>query len=143
MKYCQKCGKEIEDNATFCPSCGARVDGVEVVTKTANIKEKSIVTCIILSILTCGIYTLIWMAKETDDANKVYSKAIEVSGGTVVLLTLVTCGIYGFYWAYKMGKAVDSEKGGESNSILYLLVYFLAGIITLAIFQNELNEHAA
>ena len=23
MPYCTKCGKEIEDNAKFCPSCGA------------------------------------------------------------------------------------------------------------------------
>lgn len=24
MKYCSQCGKELEDNANFCPSCGAR-----------------------------------------------------------------------------------------------------------------------
>lgn len=27
MKYCSKCGKEINDTDTFCPSCGNKVDG--------------------------------------------------------------------------------------------------------------------
>ncbi len=26
MKYCSKCGKQIEDNNEFCPYCGARTD---------------------------------------------------------------------------------------------------------------------
>ena len=24
MKYCSQCGKQLEDNANFCPSCGAK-----------------------------------------------------------------------------------------------------------------------
>ena len=27
--YCKKCGKEINDNAAFCPYCGAAADGSE------------------------------------------------------------------------------------------------------------------
>lgn len=27
MKYCTKCGAQINDNAMFCPNCGERVDG--------------------------------------------------------------------------------------------------------------------
>lgn len=29
MKYCQQCGKPLEDSARFCPHCGAPVPGVE------------------------------------------------------------------------------------------------------------------
>ena len=25
MKYCEKCGQELEENLNFCPSCGAKV----------------------------------------------------------------------------------------------------------------------
>ena len=32
MPYCRKCGKELSEGATFCPSCGARVEfGLEFV----------------------------------------------------------------------------------------------------------------
>ena len=27
MKKCSNCGSELDDNATFCPFCGARQDG--------------------------------------------------------------------------------------------------------------------
>ena len=27
MKFCSNCGKQIEDNAIFCPHCGARANG--------------------------------------------------------------------------------------------------------------------
>jgi hypothetical protein len=27
MKYCEKCGAEMDDNAEFCPKCGAKVGG--------------------------------------------------------------------------------------------------------------------
>ena len=36
---CNKCGKEIEDNATFCPYCGEKVE-VEV-SEVQEIKEES------------------------------------------------------------------------------------------------------
>lgn len=32
------------------------------------IKEKNIVTCILLSLVTCGIYGIIWYISMTDDA---------------------------------------------------------------------------
>lgn len=29
MAFCEKCGAKMEDNAKFCPSCGAGVDGAQ------------------------------------------------------------------------------------------------------------------
>lgn len=111
------------------------------------VKQRSIAMCIILSIVTCGIYGYYWYVCITDDMNA----AVEQQGTTGVmalLLTFVTCGIYGFYWAYKMGEKVDilKTKNGlpTSNSgILYIiLTFFGLGIVAWAIIQNELNQVA-
>lgn len=108
-------------------------------------KERNIVTSIILTFLTCGIYTIIWYTKATDDAAYL-SGDTSISGGTVFLYTLLTCGIYYFFWNYKMGKmlATAQQKNGlvaNDNSFLYLLLTFFGlGLVSLAIMQSELNN---
>ena len=57
------------------------------------VKNKNIVVCILLSIITCGIYGIIWFINMTDDAAYVNDDH-ELSGGKAFLFTLITCGIY-------------------------------------------------
>lgn len=107
--------------------------------------KKNIATQIILSIITCGIYGIIWFITLTDDAANA-SDDHSMSGGVALLLTIVTCGLYGIYWAYKMGKimAAAKEKAGLSssdNSILYLVLQlFGLGIVNYCLIQSDLNE---
>lgn len=103
-------------------------------------EEKSIVLCIVLSIVTCGIYGIIWFINLTDDVKAKSNDETLKSGGTSFLLTLVTCGIYGYIWAYKMGKAL-LKVNGKDNSVLYLVLQiFGLAIVNYALIQNELNE---
>lgn len=113
---------------------------------TNPIQKKDIAICIILSIVTCGIYGIIWFVSLTDDVRIASEDQTLPSGGTAFLLTLVTCGIYGFYWAYRMGQAVNTARtkrglaANDSNSILYLILQvFGLGIVTYCLIQNELN----
>ena len=39
---CNKCFKEIDDNATFCPYCGEKVEGEEEVKVEVHNEEKSV-----------------------------------------------------------------------------------------------------
>ena len=109
------------------------------------IQRRSIAMCIILSLVTCGIYGIYWFVVLTDDANTLLNNT---SGGVAFLLSLVTCGIYGLYWAYKQGEKIDEAKTARgimsSNSgIIYLLLtIFGFGIIAEALMQNELNSMA-
>ncbi|MDD6036843.1 MAG: DUF4234 domain-containing protein [Lachnospiraceae bacterium] len=111
------------------------------------VKQKSIPLCIVLSIITCGIYGIIWFITLTDDTNTVTGKA-GTAGIVAFLLTLVTCGIYGLYWAYKQGEKLDEAKNAKgiisSNSgILYLILsLFGLGIIAYALMQDSLNKLA-
>lgn len=154
MKFCPKCGKELAEGQTVCPNCGEQASVNVVVNNNVNtnsgrvsIKKRDIVTAIILSFVTCGIYAIIWFINLTDDVNTA-SEETGTSGGTAFLLTLITCGIYGFYWAYTMGKKMQTagEKRGVAladNSILYLVLQlFGLGIVNYCLIQNDLNRLA-
>lgn len=112
------------------------------------IKKKEIVTCIIFSIITCGIYGIIWFINLTDDAARVSDDNNATSGGTAFLFSLITCGIYTFYWAYQMGKRIYNAKikaglPASDNSVVYIILNFLGlGIVNYCLMQNDLNELA-
>ena len=112
------------------------------------IVRRNIAVCIVLTLVTCGIYGIYWIVCLTNDVNTVSGDVNGTSGGMVVLLTIVTCGIYGIYWAYKQGEKLDFTKNNRgipsSNSgVLYLILQIFGfGIIAYALMQNELNKLA-
>ena len=111
------------------------------------IKERNIVVCIILSIITCGIYGIYWFFTLTDDSARANDDP-DFTGVKAFIFTIITCGIYGIYWNYKIGKELyeANQKRGKNasdNSVLYLiLAIFGLSIVTYCIAQNELNEIA-
>lgn len=112
------------------------------------INKRDLVTSIILTIVTCGIYGIIWFIGLTDDAKVASEDQSLQGGGMAFLLTLLTCGIYSFFWAYKMGKAINQariKKGlpEDDKSTLYIILQiFGLGIVNYALMQNDLNELA-
>ena len=109
-------------------------------------QPKSVGLCIVLSIVTCGIYGLYWMYCLHEDMKAVFGLPMDVSGGMLILLTIVTCGIYGMYWCYQVGRAMDVAHGTPNGSlgILYLILsIFGFDIIVWALLQNELNQFTA
>lgn len=190
---CNICGTQVNDGASFCPSCGARLaneqnnfnqnsynEGQQFNQNTYNsdqqsgqytygqnmqfnqngynsggfqpgtpIQERNIVMCIILSIVTCGIYGIFWYISLVDDVNAASGEPNLTSGGMVFLLGLITCNIYTFYWMYKAGELINTAKykrGIQTDSsagILYLLLTFFGlGIVSYCLIQNELNKMA-
>lgn len=110
------------------------------------ITKREIVTAIILTIITCGIYGIYWFVKLNDEVNILCGDTSAPSGGTVFLLSLITCGIYEIYWSYKMGGKLDNymaQRGELSSdrSIIYLLLsIFGLDIITFALMQDTVNK---
>lgn len=116
------------------------------------IQQKNIALCIILSLVTCGIYGLIWFIKLTDDTNTVTppnpAGKPYTSGGIALLLMIVTCNVYGLYWAYKQGEKLDNAKAARgmatsSQGVIYLILeLFGLGVVAWAMMQSQLNEMA-
>ena len=112
-----------------------------------TVQERNIALCIILSLVTCGIYGLYWFVCLTDETNAAANEE-GTSGVLALVLTIVTCGIYGLYWAYKRGELLDKAKvnrgmPASNGGVLYLILYIFGGIIAYALIQNELNKLAA
>lgn len=113
------------------------------------IQRKSIGLCIVLSIVTCGFYSLYWLYCLAEDVNKAAARVNGPSGGMVLLLSIVTCNIYGLYWLYRSGDDLDRQRAARGLpaghlGILYLvLAIFGFAIISYALMQSELNEYAA
>ena len=109
-------------------------------------QKRSIPTCVILSIVTCGIYGIYWFIKLTDETNQLNGDPNATSGGIAFLLTLITCGIYGIYWAYKQGERLDNVKTSRgllpsNQAIVYLLLQLFGfGIIAYCLMQSEINN---
>ena len=160
MKFCSNCGNQVPEGANVCPLCGTPMGGqpnFQQQTQQPNqnfqaaarpvVQNKSLATCIILSLVTCGIYGIIWMINLVDDVNRVCNdEKSNQSGGTVFLLTLVTCGIYGFIWFYNAGQRMfrAGQKYGmpiSDNGVLYLiLMLFGLGIVDYCMLQSDLNK---
>lgn len=105
--------------------------------------------CILLSIVTCGIYGIIWLIQMADDLRNASGDVTAPSGGMVFLLSLVTCGIYLFVWMYKAGDALNRAKSargmmvdGNSGVVYLLLSIFGLSIVSYCLIQSELNKLA-
>ncbi len=139
--FCEKCGEKLEDNVKFCPKCGAPVaesvdfvkavdnvlDGAENEARSA-IKEVSnavsgngnsgalkenwgLLSYVLLSFITCGIYGLYTIYKLSNDINIACNGDGENTSGLVktLILTIITCGIYGWIWYYKLGNRLANN----------------------------------
>ena len=157
-KFCSNCGNTLTDTDAFCEKCGSAVNNNTTEANTTNvntttqtggskIQKREIVTAILLSIVTCGIYAIYWFICLTDESNKV-SGSDTASGGLALLYTLLTCGIYSYYWNYIMGQKMAEAgrrygKNIEDRSILYLILsLFGFGIVNYCLIQNDLNTIA-
>lgn len=107
-----------------------------------QVQKRDVALAIILSIVTCGFYTIYWFIKMTDEVNIVTGNPNDTNGVTAFIFTLVTCGIYGYYWVYKMGDKIDKHEGtNSSKGILYfLLMFFGLAIISYALIQDGINK---
>ncbi len=150
-KFCSNCGNELGTDTNFCSKCGAKINNdfgnshASLNDDYPRIPERNIVTCVILSIITCGIYGIYWFICMTDEANAINHED-GVTGGMAFLFTILTCGIYGIYWAYRMGQKINEagklhNKPTGDNSILYLVLsIFGLGLVNYCLMQNDLNR---
>lgn len=109
--------------------------------------KRDLAVCIILSIVTCGIYLLVWEYNLNKDVSAMCGREPEVDGALFVVLILLTCGIYHIVWNYKMGTMIDesrTQRGETNNSygVIFLILTLLqvSAIVSAALMQNEVNR---
>lgn len=107
-----------------------------------NIKNRNIVTAIILSLVTCGIYGIYWGVCLAREAVSVKDPADNAILEIILILFLP---FVGFYLAEKKLAEGCAEKGiaHKDNSIVYLILGLVGlGIVNYCMLQNDLNQIA-
>lgn len=105
-----------------------------------NLEKRNIATCVILSIVTCGIYSIYWVVMLLKQA--VMIKDPNDSGTTEVVLGILLNPV-GLYLAEKKFDEGCKEKGiqHEDHSIIYLVLGFVGlGIVSMCIMQSDMNN---
>ena len=106
------------------------------------IKNRNIVTCVLLSIVTCGIYGIYWTIVLAKDAVSVKDPA---DSAILEILTMLFLPFLGFFLAEKKFSEGCAAKNiaHEDRSIIYLILGLLGlSIVNFCVMQNDLNKLA-
>ena len=107
-----------------------------------NIKKRNIVTAIILTIITCGIYGIVWTISLAREAVSVKDPS---DNALVEIVCMLFLPFLGFFLAEKKFAEGCAEKGipHNDNSVLYLILGLVGlGIVNFCMMQSELNKLA-
>ena len=102
-------------------------------------QDRSLLTYILLSIVTCVIYPLIFFHNLAKDMNIVCAGDGENTAGLAkfILLTIVTCGIYAWIWYYSLGNRIARNAPRYGITIVEngtsVLLWFLFGSLLCGI----------
>ena len=105
-----------------------------------KIEKRDVVKCVILSIVTCGIYGIIWAVKLARDAVNVKD---ENDPATIETVLMILFPFVGFYLCEKKFSEGCAAKGiaHSDNSILYLVLGLVGlGFVDFCLMQSELNK---
>ena len=101
-------------------------------------KQRNIFLSIILTLLTCGIYGLVWLWCLNNELRVANNR--KTNSGTNFLFSILTCGIFFLVWNYKLGEEVE-DAGGKNEGVVYLILsLFGLSLIALALAQSQVNR---
>ncbi len=118
--------------------------------------ERSTLTWLLLTIITCGIYDYYFTYLMARDVNTMCVGDGEETPGLLVfiLLSIVTCGFYSYYWYYKIGNRLQAnaprydlafQEGGTAVlawRVFGLLICCLGPIVAMNILIKNMNAMA-
>ena len=88
-----------------------------------------------LSIVTLGIYALVWYVKTKREMN--------TKGAQIPTAWLIIIPIANLYWLWKFSEGVEMVTNKEMSAGVTFLLVFLLCVIGMAIVQSSLNKVAA
>lgn len=137
--FCNHCGSQVPDGTKFCPNCGKDISGggfhnaaqdafqrseKEMESAVKDVRntfqgtgagrltdDRGLLSYIILSLITCGIYSYYFIYKLAKDVNVACDGDGESTQGLVafIILSTVTCGIYAWIWYYNLGNRLAAN----------------------------------
>lgn len=97
-------------------------------------KNRNPILVIFFSIITLGIYGLVWYILTKDE--------MKAKGAAIPTAWLIIIPFVSYYWVWKFSEGVEMVTAkGMTTAVAFLLLFFL-GVIGMAIIQSELNKVA-
>lgn len=97
-------------------------------------QRRSIAMVVVLSLVTFGIYALVWMVKTKNEMN---SQGADIPTAWLLIVPVVS-----IYWMWKYSGGVDLVTKGKLNQVISFVLLFVLGIIGMAIIQDGFNKVA-
>ena len=95
-------------------------------------QQRSVVMVIILTLITFGIYGLIWYVKTKDEMVQ--------QGADIPSAILIIIPIANIYWMWKWAGGVEHVTRGKQTQVIAFILVFVLGIIGMAIIQSAFNQ---
>ena len=137
--FCTKCGKQIPEGSNFCTSCGATVPGkgeqssVYARSGDGTVGERSIALYIILSLLTCGLFSIYWFIVLAGDIRTLRGTS-DPNGVFDYIIGFLTCGIYLLVCYYRYSQyivEIQQKMRRQINdiSVIALIIGIFFGVV--------------
>ena len=89
----------------------------------------------VLSILTLGIYAIVWFVKTKGEMN---AKGAEIPTAWLLIIPFVN-----IWWLWKYSQGVEKVTDGQLSTVLAFVVLWILSIIGQAIVQDAFNKVGA
>ena len=99
------------------------------------VKKRNCILVILLSIVTCGIYTLYWMISTKNEM-------VEL-GADIPTAWLIIIPIADIYFMWKYSQGVDNISNGAMSGVLVFILWIVFFPAAMFVTQTELNKHAS
>ncbi len=97
-------------------------------------KKRSIAATIILSIVTLGIYSIVWSVLT--------KREMVALGAQIPTAWLIIVPVANIWWTWKYSVGVEKITNGDNKAAVVFLLLFLLGVIGIAIVQSFFNRMA-
>jgi hypothetical protein len=103
------------------------------------IRNRNIITSLLLSLITCGVYAIYWAFMVGREAVSVKN---EEDGGLLEGILCAMVPFLGFFLAEKKFAAGCADRGieHENRSVFYLIMGLIVPFVDLCLMQNDLNK---
>ena len=98
-------------------------------------RNRSVAGVLILSIITFGIYALVWAVKTKTEMNAL--------GAQIPTAWLIIIPFVNLWWLWKYSEGVEHVSRGKMSGALAFVLLFLLGPIGMAILQSTYNSIGA
>jgi hypothetical protein len=95
-------------------------------------KQRSPAAVFFLSLITFGIYALVWEVKTKGELNRL--------GANIPTAWLLIVPLANLYWIWKYCNGVEQVSKGQISAVLALILMLLLSIVGFAILQSEFNK---